>query len=302
MQVAVKSADPKWLYFRVYPGQTCSRGIDFVAAHVVPRANGFSPHAPWFFVRSLDVNGLHLRYRLQVAAKEQPRLTSQISELFEGEVARLGQRALPPSRPFVSGSEPRSWSGTQLSAVVTDTYEPEYSKFGVAAMPVSEVLFEASSRIAVCILERELQGAASRKIAAPALMLITLAELIDHPRERAAFWVRYANYWSGQGLWSGATHFRARFGARSAELVSSGAWARSLNRARNELAQPLHEWATALRHARLALTEIAARETVELSSFAFHHLHLMNNRLGITKLDEAYIATLLAVDVGGCTQ
>jgi thiopeptide-type bacteriocin biosynthesis protein len=186
----------------------------------------------------------------------------------------------------------RNPSADATVGVVVDAYEPELEKFGGArGMPIAEEIFEASSGIALEILGEEAGGQYSRKTIAPCLMNVVLDAFA--PSEGAQrFWQNYGFYWLG-GQTMAAEDWRTRFfekGSRLREQQIPIVWPAHLPRRATHLTE---QWRERLQRASNAYAQIGDLGQVTTDILAFNFIHLMNNRLGLISLEEAYLAALL---------
>ena len=292
------AADPlglaEWIYLKVYLGQVIDK-FDGLILETVPKILALERFERWFFLRYLDENGVHLRLRFKVPAARAARLAEPIRALCERGLDRVAH--LPPTsyRPMVLPRDfdaQRNVSVTAAVGIVADTYQPELEKFGGArGMPIAEEIFEASSRIALAILGDEADGRYSRKTIAPCLMhLVHDAFAPSESAER--FWRNYSFSWLG-GETMAAADWRVRFFEKGTRLRDERipiVWPPDLPRRATQLTD---EWREQLRRAANAYGRIEDLGQVTTDILAFNFAHLMNNRLGLISVEEAYLAALL---------
>jgi thiopeptide-type bacteriocin biosynthesis protein len=284
----------EWIYLKVYLGQAYDK-FDALILEVVPKILALELFERWFFLRYLDEKGVHLRLRFQVPAGNTARLAGPIRGLCEKGLEEVTR--LPPAdyRPMVlppGYDAQRSPSAAATVGIVTEAYEPELEKFGGArGMPIAEALFEASSRIALAVLGDEREGLYSRKTIAPCLMNV-VHDAFGPAEGVPRFWRNYSFYWLG-GETMAAEDWRARFfekGTRLREEQVPIVWPEDLPARATQLTQ---EWRAELQRAATGYAHIEDLGQVTTDILAFNFTHLMNNRLGLISLEEAYLAALL---------
>lgn len=290
-----------WLYFKIYVGSAGMAHLEHLVAETVPRAVGASA-AAWFFIRYADEGGVHVRLRLRPRGDARDAASRAERVLWEG-VRALEGVTTSSHRPIVAipGTDALApWLGrTSSPRVERADYEPEIETFGVRGVVAAEALFEASSHVAVRLVQLERAGRADRRTLSPALMA-AVPEAFCPAADAREFWTAYAHYWL-------ARHRERVAGYRFSELFAEKA--RRL-RERRIPAVPRDEdlptgarallvrWRDALRRGAAELAALEPGLSARALSFSF--VHLMNNRLGAWFLEEVYLARLLAErDAGG---
>jgi thiopeptide-type bacteriocin biosynthesis protein len=288
--------DHGWLYFKLYPGAHVDRADALVAAAAL-RVQAIDPTLPWFYLRYFDATGFHLRLRVRPAAEARAtvgaRLRAELDELLAGLdtlPANLHQpMVLPrgatgdPLAAFARGAPPR---------VEQDRYEPEYDKYGGArGTPLAETLFAASSRIALAVLDDERAGLYTRKAVAPWLMQLCFDAYT--PSLPGTYFRQYSRFWLG-GDAPAAEDWRERFFHKARALSAQGIVLLPPERELHPTAAcRLAQWREALAETVAAYAAAGRRAAAGRDVLAFNFSHLMNNRLGFSALEEAYLATLL---------
>jgi len=276
-----------WIYYRVYV-DAGFEAIEYLIADVVPSIIEDAAIDRWFFLRFLDEDGLHLRLRVRtrgdvadLAARIEPALVAGAAAAERARPGAYRPTILPPPELATPYLRSRRAPGDR---VVRTAYEPEVDRFGTRGVDTAERLFEASSRAALAVLADERRGGRGRKALAPALMH-EVYRGFDTGVDAPSFWNDYAAYWLDPvpGL---LARWRPRFVAKADELVARGATVRAAT------ASPIATaWRRALDEAAAGFARADERRPRDL---AFHLVHVMNNRLGLMPIEEAYFATLLA--------
>jgi hypothetical protein len=111
-----------------------------------------------------------------------------------------------------------------------------------------------------------------------------------------AFWPDYARYWLDR-VEADATAWMARFAEKSAALARAGVpVVGELDALPGPAAACVAEWRDALAHGAGALAALGQCSPARQRDLAFHFMHLMNNRLGLQPIEEAYFAALVGAD------
>jgi thiopeptide-type bacteriocin biosynthesis protein len=289
-----------WVYVKLYLGQAIDRMDHLIVklGEAVPRLQNVGA---WFYIRYFDEDGIHLRLRARAVRGAETQVREDLGRLCSQSLNNLHELLPSSYYPMVV---PVGFDQARLAAragggahndtrIVSDQYEPEHDKYGGAVgVRFAEEVFEASSDIATAILADETRGLYSRKDLVPRLMSEAV-QAFRPANEDAGFWREYSYYRRG-GHTPAADDRREKFLRKGRELDEQGVAV---------VAEPaaLHPTARAhVEHWKHALAEAQARyaemhEVTQASNevLAFNFAHLMNNRLGITSLEESYMATLL---------
>lgn len=274
-----------WTYRRLYTG-TVHNGLDRLAVSLLPGLLELPGLADWFFVRFADPGGVHLRLRVRLPEPAIPDFDRLCEEKLQ---------VLPRLPPFLYRPALRIDIGERVVdqqsvlRIARDTYLPETDKFGSTGMVRAEALFQVSSEIAVEVLTQEDRGLYSRKTAAHAFMDAARESFVPEIAP-SDFWTRYARHWfqrsgeDGNKLWAGLQ-------GKAARLASAGLLADPLHVP--EDARPLlGTWRRALGSCAQGYREDEGN-TIPLPVLAGNFAHLMNNRLGLLPIEDAYYAVIL---------
>ncbi|MER5201875.1 lantibiotic dehydratase C-terminal domain-containing protein [Streptomyces sp. NPDC002825] len=276
-----------WLYYRVYVASIpeIRHLVEEVVAPAVGEFTADDPELHWFFLQYVDLVGLQLRLRLRGTPERLAAYERVLDPAFDTALDRLASGAAPvpapPPGPFPA-----------RRAAVKRLYEPEFDKFGgPAGVALAERLMRRGSETALrCSGPRH---RAARTAIAAAHTWLVVSRLPEG--ERTAFLHQYAWYWSGRGLRDAppgrplprlahddpAAHRRAAIlRAKVAQVLADPVLGPELTAYADGFWQIVHE-------AGLARPDYLT---------AFHHIHLMNNRLGAVPGEEMQIARLLWLD------
>lgn len=293
-------------------GGTADRVVRELVAPIIARARDESGAVGHFFIRYGEL-GPHLRVRLRVPVAS----LRAVSERILQQLQAAAPGADLPSYESREGSRPRNPEAAlgPVHAVRWIAYEPEIERYGgPVALPIAEQLFQASTDTAIALLEGLDHGSRASRLGRA--MLATLATLhACFDRGGAAAFARQY----------GAGYLHALAG-RSTHAPNEGAFATAFERQRDgvgdditaaweclddgELPSALTPLVGEMARARRALTALCADGQVLVygrrartwaacaSTLVASHVHMTNNRLGVTIPEEAYLAHVIAWALG----
>jgi thiopeptide-type bacteriocin biosynthesis protein len=191
-------------------------------------------------------------------------------------------------------------------------YEPEFDRYGGAkAMPVAEDCFWISSRVAIDVMRNTTSGRSARMGQSLLCMLVFIHVFGGAGVDAAAYGARYesgnlrafARDEGSDTIWVRAFDNGFAKQAESIEPFIGETWERlqsdtSLSPALDELRDGLVATREGLESLCKSGELIHFGRRISLEG-AFHYIvpsyiHMMNNRLGLTIADEAYLAHLIA--------
>lgn len=300
--------DGEWLSAHLfYAGEdraAADRVITRVVRPFVDAARSRGWVGRWFFIRYSHL-GLHVRLRLHGAADV---LRQEVRPALEAHVALH----LPPElagRPYADPAPPGGPSPVS-PALWWIPYEPETVRYGgPRGVPLAEELFCHSSQAALALLESFDSGDQEARFGLALASMVVLLGALTRDRALAAevAAIHRASWVQADG---GVAAVRERFDdgfAQNAELMEQveAIWA-ALDDGPDALPEPLDAYAAGAGDvaARLrALQEAGGLSTYRgpvtdwpgaLRALTPSYLHMMNNRLGVSPGEEAYLGHLLA--------
>jgi thiopeptide-type bacteriocin biosynthesis protein len=209
-----------------------------------------------------------------------------------GKVARHTYRpTIVPPRDAAKVYTDDSVSSAQ-ARVETASYEPEVEKFGHQGIEIAETLFQVSSQLAMRVLTDEYDGTYDRKTLIPIFMR-SVCEAFRDGQSDTDFWHDYVAYWLAAipGMMQKWVPY---FLAKARELTRRGI---ALYPEVLDGSDPVHttaaRWQLAVGEAARAFQRVEPNFQERRRKLAFHFIHLMNNRLGLMAIEEAYFATLI---------
>ncbi|MBT2405453.1 MULTISPECIES: thiopeptide-type bacteriocin biosynthesis protein [unclassified Streptomyces] len=273
------SDQQEWLYYRVYVASIAEIRdlVEQVVGPAVRRFTAEDPSLRWFFLQYVDLVGLQLRLRLRGTPSRLARYEEELDDSFRRALDVLGA-ADGPRGPLAAHR-----------MVTKRLYEPEHDKFGgPAGVALAERLMQCGSEAAlVCAAPQLRPLRISLAAAHTKLMVAGLPAAM-----RTSFLHQYAWYWSGRGR-RDAPFGRTLPGLSPgdpAAIRRTAALRTQIDRVlqvaalRDALTGYVDEFWLRVRRAGLPRPDYLT---------AFHHIHLMNNRLGVVPGEEMQIARLL---------
>jgi thiopeptide-type bacteriocin biosynthesis protein len=286
---------PEWLYYKLYLAENHERA-EQALLRLGAGVRQLADCQRWFFIRYVDQGGMHLRLRLLPVDGGADRLKADAQALLARVSAEL--HSYPPSRytpmvttPEMARSDKSVMIGKGGQRIETALYEPEHEKYGAPGeIAYAEQLFQASSAIALAVLADEAAERYSRKSLVPYLMRACHECFAPAPARK--FWNHYAMFWLG-GESPAASDWHAKFMNKAEQLSASGAEICGPDSALAPAAlEQLQAWRAALAQAREAYLAHPKR-SADIGVLCFNFTHMMNNRLGLSSLEETYMATML---------
>lgn len=285
----------KWLYLKIYLGDS-SEKMDDMLVELARQAEQKQSFEDWFYIRYFDEEGLHIRFRVKPIEGQVEQAKLEIGDMWKEASGKLSDMLPTEYIPMVempaySGSFDMDAIPKKLSASYHD-YEPEFDKYGaVPAIDIAEELFCRSSKIACDILSHESQQIYSRKSLIPNLMLSCFEQL--NIKNAQSYWRQYSQFWLG-GDTPVAEDHREGFFAKGDELKAAGFdVVDPVETLPKEAQEIIARWEEALKTAYVGYSKLKDQTEFSFNVLCFNFSHLMLNRLGLTALEESYMAALL---------
>lgn len=278
-----------WIYFKLGAG-SFEGMLDHFVSQILAGAARSVNAKKWFFIRYYDeTSGLHIRFRALVDGSARAAAVSTLSTYFAKEYTKLNNVAPSSYQRMVSIGDFQM--PVQMLGVREEVYEPELDKFGgPAGIADAEQWFHASSEIAVDIISLENSGKVSRKSIAPLLISTVVKALVEN---RQAFLEFYSMGWL-PGDRTYALSLRDEFFEKAGELADAGiVIVPDQADMSSETTALVGRWRQAVTVARESMVRQRNPDENYLQLQAWQMIHLMNNRLGFSPLEEAYLATLV---------
>jgi hypothetical protein len=285
----------QWLYLKIYLGESADKADDMLI-ELGRQAAQQSSFNDWFFIRYFDEEGFHIRFRVKPLAGQIDTAKHELGLMWQsisGQLADMLPSEYIPmvEMPSFSGSFDLDSIPKKLQASYHD-YEPETDKYGAApGIDIAEQLFCRSSELACDILRHESEQVYSRKSLIPLLMVRCFELLkIKQPED---YWRQYSQFWLG-GDTPAAEDHREGFFAKGDELAAAGlSILDPVEELPAQAQNVVSRWEEALKQAYSDYSKAKEKSEFSFNILCFNFSHLMLNRLGLTSIEESYMAALL---------
>jgi ABC-2 type transport system ATP-binding protein len=285
-------SDSGWLSYLVFPGGSAGMDVAIQAAgRVLDRTTRGADFDRWFFQRGSDERGPHVRIRVRPRVGREASFQRRYERVISACLADL-RRHTPVHRQPLLPTARESSAAAHLGAYRTG-YEREFERLGgIAGADRAERLFQVSSHLAVEVLPL-LAPARSRAGFALAMMEAAI-DVALAPDARRVFWSAYVRYWisdetpEGQRLRVGLARQAARIGEDLRD-VGDGL------RANPGVQSLVTEYQRSLAATLQLEVDAGFAPSDDLVS---DHVHLTNNRIGISPVEETLLALVLLQGLG----
>ncbi|WDU79254.1 MULTISPECIES: thiopeptide-type bacteriocin biosynthesis protein [Lysinibacillus] len=278
-----------WLFYSIYPGN--AGYLDEVIERLVkPSVSFFKDEIEnWFFMRYWDHKGTHIRLRFLAS----PEIEEKIKHWFSLHALLILEEIRQEKPKKVNKLIPAPEYQDGKVAVEINNYEPEYSKYGgEEGVGIAEQLFRTSSEMVLHILREENQQFSKANVS-----LLVLKKSIEgsirKKKQYMRFLENYFDYWTG-GDYEGAEAIKTKISTAAIKRseVIKNIWKEiSSNQEMNQL---IDSYLKKLKETQKLIKD-ATNIHQEFTDLLFHYIHMTNNRMGISTLEEAYLAKLLLV-------
>lgn len=246
----------------------------------------------WFFIRYWE-GGPHLRLRIQTDQPEA--IIEQVTDFTQG-YWLINPSSLPPMTKDAY-YEGHKFDGKEISmndlpwyedqSVHLIPYEPELARYGGAdVMAYSENIFAHSSRLVAYLLSKMKFDPARRFILSLTLTRYLVEELLEFEDEEdnVQFCLFYQEYWESFVEGNKTDDLRRLFHANE---MSVNRFYQLLNQ--NEMVK---DCLVAMKQELQQIRE-QVRDELYLHRIVASHIHMANNRLGVSPFVEYYISEYL---------
>ncbi|WP_442601895.1 thiopeptide-type bacteriocin biosynthesis protein [Paenibacillus sp. KN14-4R] len=250
----------------------------------------------WFYIRYWE-GGPHTRMRFLNASPEVETTIRKVANQFMREM-------FPPK-------DPKKAPWNEQTEIITLPYEPEYMRYGgKLAMDISEKLFHQSSEMTVHVLRETVGNFEKRIIMAFDLMVITALCMAVEPERISEYFGQYALFWGEFIESKDELEKRKNLALQHKETLESRIHTLITLAEEPSKSSFYQKWVGQLYDARSSLEELARQGNLldphlgetfvdrkmfikTISSIAFSHIHMTNNRLGIIPGYEYYLGTMI---------
>lgn len=288
-----KDAGKVWIYYKLLLGKYIW-AFDFLVVEVAKLSE--DPRVvDWFFIRYVDEDGPHMRLRFKVKSEDAKAFDREVYPLLHEMTSHLTGtpfQAQPRLVNLAPADAVAEFDGNFIIGAKREDYKPETDVYGgEAGVQIAEDMFRVSSEIAVDLIREDLGGAQCRKELCPALMLAAI-ENFAIEKSPANFLDYYVSYWGASTFVSGS--YLETFHENCAQLLANQVQIVRADADYSALESAcLQKLRGGLKVAHKRYREMAHVSDVLLERVVFYFIHLMNNRLGFTAIEEVYIALLV---------
>jgi thiopeptide-type bacteriocin biosynthesis protein len=292
-----ESLQQNWLYLKLYFGNAAER-MEHGIIDLCKKLKAETIFKKWFYLRYFDESGIHLRVRVLPQDLGSENEARDIFDSICGDVIYClheypKSNYIPMIQPnnFDIENEIQNVGSNDVYAEFAE-YEPELEKFGGDfGVSIAETHFHESSQLASAILDIESQDKGSRKTISPWLM--TICYEVFNPTDAKAYWQHYSYFWLG-GESHAANDWRERFFDKAESIAELNLHPctnkENLTDSENEI---LDSWRNSLEGIKNSYLFAEGKHTAKSDVICFNFSHLLLNRIGITAMEEAYMATLM---------
>ncbi|WP_162309104.1 thiopeptide-type bacteriocin biosynthesis protein [Brevibacillus antibioticus] len=281
----------EWLYYKIYSER--NNHFDVMIKEIVaPACNLLVQHkihpAKWFFIRYVDYTGYHLRVRFKISTQGLDQATKVLESYFSEMIPCVLKMDVVPPRSLIPVQQDHNKKNAESPGTIElAVYEPEISKYGGSeGVSKAEPIFQQSSELVVNSIEDIIVGQIDRYLLGLAIMKLKLDTLFLHDeKEELLFLQHYLFYWTGAKYSASGQQLAKKFLELTIKKV------KAIESDMTELLPIVNRTYISLVASTIEqVLKISHKSKVEL---LFHYIHMMNNRLGITPLEEAYLAAIL---------
>lgn len=295
-QIQLDLGAPRWWFSCLYTGGMHT--ADQVIVGVLPPLLADARRAGatrWFYIRYFDDRGAHIRLRVfgpTACLNRLVRLADEMGQHIETIVARSSGANVE----LVEGAYAALSSASDAQiGIYPAVYEPETLKYGgIEAMEFAEQLFEFSSELALWGVQHYDKGE-QRDSLATLLLADTAGALLlgngtNSWTQRKAlgwnrFWSTHTRWWSGADYDGGRLRTQLR---QRAALDREEMFERMRDTADNpEVEVWRRRWVGAVEEYLTSVEVLNLNRTPQ--HLAFHHNHMLMNRLGYMPREEALL-------------
>ncbi len=281
----------EWVFYSIYVprAEYLENIIINIVTPIVKQVKDSVQVHKWFFIRYIDMQGPHIRLRFLVNEDDidiveeitEEHLNSSLSKVLAEPLSEMS-RLLPvktDTRNFESGFQ-------------QEEYEPEYEKYGgIQGVNIAEDIFQSSSELVLSLLNDPGFKDHDRFDFALFLMKKTAEQASLSADQTQDLWESMLHYWSGADYTDGIT-YKTKLKEAAEKRID----------VINVVIEKMHSnpfvTKSTIGYQKLlesAFSQIQESDKIRTSAshLAFHYIHMMNNRLGVWPIEEAYLGALL---------
>ncbi|KJJ40899.1 hypothetical protein UM89_16990 [Bacillus subtilis] len=282
----------EWVFYSIYVprAEYLENIIINIVTPIVKQVKDSVQVHKWFFIRYIDMQGPHIRLRFLVNEDDLDIVEEITEEHLHRNLSKvLAEPLSEMSRLLPVKTDTRSFE----SGFQQEEYEPEYEKYGgVQGVHIAEDIFQSSSELVLSLLNDPGFKDNDRFDFALFLMNKTAEQASLSADQARDLWESMLHHWSGADYTEGITYKTKLEEAAEKridvinvviEKMHSNPFVIKLTEGYQKILQK-------------AFSQIQESEKIRTSHshLSFHYIHMMNNRLGVWPIEEAYLGALLA--------
>ncbi|WP_176087354.1 thiopeptide-type bacteriocin biosynthesis protein [Virgibacillus dokdonensis] len=282
----------EWVYYKIYFPE--EKYIDYFVENIMSKLykelKSNEKVQKWFFIKFIDETGNHIRLRLQVYNEDLDFVCNYIEEDLEKKLPEVLEVNITTKERILPLEDVENSSGLNDCFYELDIYEPEIEKYGGSiGVTYAEDIFEISSNLTLDFMHYINKDRIDRYT----IGLLTMAEFMNTCLEQnkvSSFLMNYISYWIGANYSDKGLMYRDSFlkaGQKRIETTKliKDSLPEVLIRKIEEFAKDINK----------VVERVISDQKVPqpIEELCFHYIHMMNNRLGIWPVEEAYLAALL---------
>lgn len=273
-----------WVYYCIYPSslEKLDVGIEEIIIPAKNLALDIFGVKNWYFIRYMDANGAHFRLRFHLKDIYLEEFCEKMDELLLKCLDELEQKQPNNLKRLVSNKHNNQRT---VPRIEKNLYEPEIKKYlNKRYLKLSEELFNYSSEI-VCSVSNQLNLENINRYEFGLMLMNRVFDAIELQQDPLyAFLQNYLNYWSGSKKMS----YKLMNLATQKKDVMEDILTQGLIYV--DYQQKIDQYVEKLKYILLeSYNEFGEEAYYHL---LFHYTHMMNNRLGIWPIEEAYLSAL----------
>ncbi|MBU2661043.1 thiopeptide-type bacteriocin biosynthesis protein [Bacillus cabrialesii] len=282
----------EWVFYSIYVprAEYLENIIINIVTPIVKQVKDSVQVHKWFFIRYIDMQGPHIRLRFLVNEDD----IDIVEEITEEHLHRnlskvLAEPLSEMSRLLPVKTDTRSFE----SGFQQEEYEPEYEKYGgVQGVHIAEDIFQSSSELVLSLLNDPGFKDNDRFDFALFLMNKTAEHASLSADQARDLWESMLHHWSGADYTEGITYKTKLEEAAEKRIDVINVVIEKMHS--NPFVIKLTEGYQKILQRAFSQIQESEKIRTSHSHLSFHYIHMMNNRLGVWPIEEAYLGALLA--------
>ncbi|MDO8226582.1 thiopeptide-type bacteriocin biosynthesis protein [Bacillus cabrialesii] len=282
----------EWVFYSIYVprAEYLENIIINIVTPIVKQVKDSVQVHKWFFIRYIDMQGPHIRLRFLVNEDDLDIVEEITEEHLHRNLSKvLAEPLSEMSRLLPVKTDTRSFE----SGFQQEEYEPEYEKYGgVQGVHIAEDIFQSSSELVLSLLNDPGFKDNDRFDFALFLMNKTAEHASLSADQARDLWESMLHHWSGADYTEGITYKTKLEEAAEKRIDVINVVVEKMHS--NPFVIKLTEGYQKILQRAFSQIQESEKIRTSHSHLSFHYIHMMNNRLGVWPIEEAYLGALLA--------